>query len=214
MKAPTCRMCEETVLELNGQYTVLDSYYLGRESSLADTWGDWHLSCLHTSPHREGWYEARLRNHLDVRGYERLVDIGKWTVVRSRRTAEAIAFSKDGDILDLNISGDRLRRVGGGSIYSDLFEQFHFELEDAEVIRAIQEGLTAAKTFPVLAVYELLGICSRMVHPEALEGSLFHWKRGLANQWSRNTVSMRCEYGFFVPSELEKYVTRRKSNRR
>lgn len=214
MKAPVCRMCQKTVVELNGQYELLDSYYLDGPSSLDGTWGEWHLSCLRASPYGRRWNELRARNHLEVRSYEKIAELDSWTVLKNRRTFETLAFSIHGELLGLTFSGVRLRRVDGGSVYADLYEQFHLELDDADVIQQVQARLASAKAFPILSLYELLGIADRVVHPEALEGALFHWQRDLANKWTRSSVSMRCEYGFFVPAELEQYVTRPKTGQR
>jgi hypothetical protein len=211
MRPDSCVMCKGLVPWLRGQAVSYDSLYVMGESPPLDSCGDWHVSCLRTYAKRAAWGDvwARVTQH-----YQPLVQTERWTARRDGNHGEVLAFSRDGELLGLRSPVGRLRRVKGGSVFGDIIEQFHLELDDEELIEEMQASLAATRTFPVLALFERMGLVDRVVHPEALEGALFHWRRGLANMWTRHVVVARCEYGVFVPAELEKYVVRTKGPRR
>ncbi len=210
MNLMRCVACDRPVLSFPGEFEMLDSYYLGDDSPPADTAGKWHSRCLHDSPYREEWYAARLRNFTAVRGYREVAETEAWTVVRHPRTDERIGFSRNGDLLGLTFDGGPLRKVPGGTVYGESYREFNLELDDEAAIRTIQDSLRATKKYPVLGLFDLLGIMDRVVHPEALKDAAFVWTRPLAKLWQRTWVSARCEYGVSVPAELEPYVSRKK----
>ncbi len=210
MNLEQCEFCARPVIGLMGQAEKLDSYYLGDESPPEETAGVWHSRCLHDSPYREEWYAARLRNFTEVRGYREAAETEAWTVVRHPRTDERIGFSRNGDLLGLTFDGGPLRKVPGGTVYGERYREFNLQLDDEAAIRTIQDSLSATKKFPVLGLFDLLGIADRVVHPEALTDAAFVWTRPLAKLWQRTWVSACCEYGVFVPAELEPYVSRKK----
>ena len=109
-------------------------------------------------------------------------------------------------MLSLDFSAGRLRTVRGGSIYRVQENEYHLELAETAIVQAVQDALSSAKTFPVLALFEALGISDRISHPEALEGSLLHFSKALRGDWNSTSVSARWEYGVFIPAELEPYV--------
>lgn len=148
-----------------------------------------------------------------TRNYPLLVQTEEWTAVRDPNDGATLAFSRDGELLPLQSPVGRLRRTKGGSIFGQLQEQFRLELDDEDLIQEMQRELAIQKTFPVISLFERLHLVDRLVHPEALQGSLFHWKRGLAATWTRRTLAVRCEYGVFISEELEKYVQKPKPRR-
>jgi hypothetical protein len=209
MRSPTCNGCSKCVLEVNGQFAVLDSYYLEAGGPPEQSAGYWHISCLLDSPYGPAWYEARLKNHTVVRGNQIVGDTGQWTVVQHPRTNERLAFSRGGQLLSLQFAaGKARRRVEGGSVYRVEEKEYNLRLEDAEIVQTMQQSLLTAKTFPVLKLFESLGIADRLHHPEALQGGLIHFERSMKRDWGAHFLAARWEYGVFVPSELESFVTR------
>jgi hypothetical protein len=87
-------------------------------------------------------------------------------------------------------------------------EEYNLELADRDAIKAIQDALSGPGTFPLLALFEILGISNRVVHAEALKGSLLRYARDMPGNWSHNFVCRRAEYGVFVPAALEPYIVR------
>lgn len=208
MRQLQCTFCELPVLEVKGQFQKLDSYYLRQDDPLRDSVGYWHTSCLVQSPFGAAWHGLRLRNHVSVRGYQLVAQIHDWSVVRNAQTTEHLAFSASGEFLSLKFPAGRIRRQGKGSIYRVEEPEYNLHLQVPSVIEAVQAALTSVKTFPVLALFEVLGITDRILHPEALESSLIHLSRSLVRDWSASCVAARWEYGVFIPAELDGYVTR------
>jgi hypothetical protein len=209
MIVATCVGCLLPVLSLRGQFTLLDSFYLEPGGPDPETCGEWHTKCLAASPHGPSWYTARTRNYLEARSYEKVVETENWSVLRDARTKEPIAFSRDGDLLSLVFSKRKARSVLGGNIYSIEEKEHNLELSDPEIVRIVQKGLAEAKKFSLLTLCELLHIVERLNHPEALEGGVLHFSRGLQRYWSATYISAPWEYGVFVPEELSKYVIRK-----
>jgi hypothetical protein len=203
----TCTLCQLPVVEAEGQFQKLDSYYLDEDGPLDDSVGYWHTSCLTSSPYGAAWHDLRLKNHTAVRGYQIVERTNEWSVIRHPRTGEQLALSTKGDFLSLEFPR-RIRHAAQGSIYLVEEPEYNLHLEDAAIIQAIQESLKSTGTFPVLALFEALEIADRVSHPEALEGSLIHFSRPLVRNWAKHSVAARWEYGVFIPSELEPYVSR------
>jgi len=207
VKPPRCTGCGHTVLELEGQFEMLDSYYVDDGEPPLDSTGGWHLRCLLASPYGAAWFAARRRSYVGVRGYDVMAESAVWTVVRNPRTKEAVALAPTGEMTSLVFTRGRPRRVDGGAIYRR-DEEYNLELDDRDAIQAIQDALTSVGTLPILALLEVLGIADRTVHPEALEGSVFRFDRALRRDWGPDFVAARADYGVFVPTALEPYVTR------
>lgn len=206
MRYPSCTFCELPVVEVSGQFQKLDSYYLSQDDSLKGSAGYWHTSCLVSSPYGAAWRELRLRNYVSVRGYQAIAQEKDWSVIRNPRTDEHVALSESGNFLSLVFPAGRIRRSGDGAFYRVKEPEYNLHLQDASVIRAVQAALIETGTFPVLALFEALGISDRVQYPEALEGALMHFERALQRNWGGHSVAARWEYGVFVPAELEQYV--------
>jgi hypothetical protein len=205
-----CVGCGRPLLSFPGEFENLDSYYIEGGSPPEETSGEWHSKCLHGSPAREQWCQRRVENYVNIRAYEIVAEIGTWTVLRNPVRDERIAFSRDGDLLGLTFPRGRQRVVPGGGIYGNRYPQYHLQLDDGAQVQRIQDQLAADKKYPVLGLFEILGIADTILHPEALEQSFLLWDRGLARHWSKRQVSARCDFGVFVPTELEPYVSRKK----
>lgn len=205
MRLHDCIGCARPVIELRGQFSLLNSYYVNDGVPPIESSGEWHSKCLHESPYGEAWFEARKANYLSVRGYEVTADLGAWVVVRSPRTRETIALSSAGDSISLVFGRNRPQLEAAGAVYK-VKEEYNLELSDRAAMAAIQSALTSEGTYPLLSVVSLLGIEDRMVHIEALSDGVLRFDRALKRDWSSFAVSVQVEYGVFVPAELTAYV--------
>jgi hypothetical protein len=206
MRLASCVHCELPVLELRGQVAVLDSYYISDGEPPPTSAGWWHARCLADSEVAAAWYEARLRNHRDVRGLRPLGQLDHWTVVRHPRTGEVLAFGRRGELLSLPLGRKGARRVDGGAVYPVVDGEYHLELGDAGLVETIQDGLTSNGTFPLTVLIDRLGVGDKVAHSEALERGVLRFDRKLRRDWTRWSVSMSVEYGLFVPAELEPFL--------
>lgn len=202
MKLAACKRCGEPVLELEGQFSKLDSLYIKGEFPPPETAGWWHASCLAESKVALAWYEVRLRNFRDVRRYQLVADYPDWTVLRDPNRGKIVAFGRKGEILSLSRDRRMARAVESGYIYPKFEEEYHLELEDSALVQTIQEGLLVTGAFSLKAVLGAMGIANRIVHSEAIANSAFHLDGLLQRNWDKNPVSARLRYGVFVPAEL------------
>jgi len=207
MKLPTCAGCGRPVLELAGQFEKLDSYYLEAGGPPAESAGWWHASCLADSSHGGAWYAARLHNHVAIRGFEGVARTRSWTVVRNPRDQKVLALGRTGELLGLGFGAGRPRPVSGGRVHR-VAEEYCLEVDEPDVVAAVQEAAGATTRFPLSTLVEALGISDRILHPEALEGGLFRCQRWPRGEPQTRIVVRRVEYGVFVPAELEPYVAR------
>jgi hypothetical protein len=207
MKLAPCKHCGDPVLELEGQFSKLDSLYVKNDFPPPETAGWWHASCLADSEIALAWYEVRLRNFRDVRRYQLVADYPQWTVLRDPNRGKILALGRKGEILSLSRGSRKAGRpVEGGHVYPKVEEEYHLELDDSELVRKIQEGLLDAGAFPLSAVLEGMGISNRIVHLEAIENGAFHLDRALQDNWDNNFVSARLQYGVFIPAEIDTHI--------
>ena len=82
MELSSCVACKLPVLELEGQFDKLDSYFLGDDGPPEESAGWWHLSCLRVSDVGRAWQAARLRNYRDVRKFQIVAELPGWVVMR------------------------------------------------------------------------------------------------------------------------------------
>jgi hypothetical protein len=210
MKLSKCKACELPVLELEGQFENLDSFYM-TDDTPEGTAGVWHTRCLVDSSRDTGaaWYEARLRNFRDVRRYEVVAAPEGWSVVRHPRTKEVFALGTDGTTCGLAFP-TVAKQVDGGAVYPVIEEQFHLDLDDDIVVADAQRALLADGTYPLGSLIASMGLSDRMVHPEALSSGGLRYDASLKRHWGPKFVSARMEYGVFVPASLVPYVARAK----
>lgn len=208
MKLAPCKRCGEPVLELEGQFSKLDSLYIKNDFPPPETAGWWHASCLAESEVAPAWYEVRLRNFRDVRRYQLVADYPQWTVLRDPNRGKVLAIGRNGEVVSLSRGNRKTgRAVEGGHVYPKVDEEYHLELEDSDLVQTIQEGLLDTGTFPLSAVLSAMGIANRTVHPEAIENSAFHLDRTLQHNWDKNFVSACLQYGVFIPVELDAHIS-------
>jgi hypothetical protein len=207
MNLERCKSCGLPVLELDGQFEKLDSYfYLEDGTPPRGTAGWWHKVCLEKSSVGDAWYRARLRNFVEVRGYQWLVDLAGWSIVRHPRTREGLAFARSGELLSLSLPSKPKKQNKDGSIYPLVINEYNLELDDESKVSDIQAALTSSGTYPLSSLVTTLGIRDCIAHPEALDDAVLRFQHNLRHEWSRNSMSTSIEYGIFIPSILEPYV--------
>ncbi|HWO24388.1 MAG TPA: hypothetical protein VNO30_36840 [Kofleriaceae bacterium] len=207
MNLSRCVACDLPVLELEGQFTKLDSFFIQQGAPPPETAGWWHARCLAGSAAAPAWYAARLRSYRDMRRFEPIAEPAGWTVLRSPQRDKVLALAQSGELLELSAYPRKQgRAVDGGVIVPHVDEEFHLELEDAAIIDTIKVELAASGTYPLSAVLAALGIADRVVHPEALERGAFHRVRSLEEHWGPHAVSARVEYGVFIPAEVAPFL--------
>jgi hypothetical protein len=203
MRPPSCVACDLPVLELRGQFTVLQPYLIEHGVPPSETAGAWHLPCLESSSVGQLWHQAKLRSYVNVRGYELLARTSRWSVVRNPRTREVLALGAGGDTLALGTVP--ARPVVGGAV--ELVTEPSYGLEyDPPVIREIQQGLRATGRYAVRAVADRLGIGDRLAHPDLLDGAAFRLDAELEPEWLPQYVLAAVDYPVFVPDELAPYA--------
>lgn len=187
MKHSDCVSCGLPVLELEGQFERTDA-------------GFWHTSCLIASPQGPAHAEARLRDYLDVRRYTVEREDDTWTVVIHARGDRA-AVAKTGEVIELARLGSKKksRKAEGGRVFPKIDEGYNLDLKDASVIDTVRAAFASEGAFPLLSLFELLGIVDRVHHPAALERAMIS---SIRETTSRHFITMKIEYGVFVPDEL------------
>jgi hypothetical protein len=204
MRHTNCVGCSLPVLEIAGQFENLDSYFIENGQPDPATAGEWHTVCLIASPMGVTWNEARLRNYRSVRQYETVAELPEWTVIR-RAGGGALAFGRTGKLLALGDLGSKKksRHVPGGRVFPHIDEGYNLDVKDASVVAAIRDGFAANGAFSLLSLFDLLGIRDRIWHPEALERGVIS---SIRQTESKHFITMRLEYGVFVPDELLPYT--------
>lgn len=210
MKLSSCVSCELPVLELTGQFTRLDSLFITAGNPPVETSGDWHVACLRASSIGPAWKTARLRNFVDVRGYQVIAELAEWTVARDPRRGKRLAFANSGELVDLSVGSiAAARQADGGVVLPCREDEFHLELADRDAIKHLHRELTAHKTYPLAGLLATLGIADRIADPIALDGGALYFDRGLAGMWTDRSVSFGIEYGIWIPYALVPHVGER-----
>jgi hypothetical protein len=185
MELAACVACGAPVLELEGQFDKLDSYFFSDGSPPRASAGWWHLSCLRASDVGPAWQAARLRNYRDVRKLTVVAEPPGWVVLGDAR-GKRLALGATGELVELAIvRRPILRKVDDGVVFSMVEENSYLE-----VARSFDPGTE----HPLSALLVALGIADRVVDPVALEGGTF--------RFDRRRGSARLEYGVFVPRAL------------
>jgi hypothetical protein len=187
MKHADCKACSLPVLELEGQFEVFDAAY-------------WHTSCLVASPQGPIASATRLQDFVETRNYVIERELPNWTVVVHAR-GDKVAFGKTGEMLSLSRLGSKKksRKAEGGRVFPKIDEGYNLDLKEPGPIDAVRAGFASEGAFPLVELFELIGIGERIHHREAIERAIISSIRETA---SRHFITMKIEYGVFVPDEL------------
>jgi hypothetical protein len=199
--------CGGVVLELEGQFEKLDSYYLEPGGPSPESAGYWHVRCLGESPHAGAWYVARRQNFVDVRGYREVANTTDWSVIQDPRRGEVLALARTGEMIALTFSPGKFRRYDDGSVYR-VEATYELVLDERLLIGRIQRELEATTEVPLRELLTMLGVVEQVAHPRILDGSTCTVQRGLRRRWEPTRVAMQISHGVFVPTELVPHVRR------
>jgi hypothetical protein len=81
-------------------------------------------------------------------------------------------------------------------------EEYNLEFYDEVIIRDIQERLRQDGTYPIIELYQALGIEDKIRWPQALKDGVFRLDKKMSRHWGRFAVSMRAVYHSFLPDAL------------
>lgn len=204
MKIPSCSICSLPVLELEGQFKILQPYFapIGDEHPAIAIAGWCHSTCLTKSEYGPKWYEWQLQHFL-TRGYERAGDVDGWSVLQLSRTRDLLALRVDGTSVGAS------RKVGGHAgvrcddgLCIPLNEEYNLELDDEVIIGGIKGHLQRDGEYPIIELCRDLRIDDKLRWPQALEKGIFRFDKKLTRHWERFAVSMRAIYHSFLPEAI------------
>jgi hypothetical protein len=202
MTPPTCIFCSRVILELDGQFEVLQGYLLDSTSANVPA-GACHSACLITSRWGPAWAERRALHQENVLRHELVAQSGGHRVYRDRRNREWVVVAGTGELIGWRFGAERsARRSATGRLFS-IESEFNLELPDMpEVIAEAQAALTQTKGYSLWRCIERLGIADVMRHPEALADGNFVFDRALRSYWSAQAISARVRYAQLVPDDI------------
>lgn len=200
MKHADCTGCGLPVLELESQFELMQPYEIQNGEVPVEQAGHWHTACLVASPSGTAWAAVRLRTYTQVRGYQVTSELPRWTVLAHER-GDRVALGKTGERIELARLGSKKksRKAEGGRVFPKIDEGYNLDLKDSAPIDAVRAGFASEGAFPLIELFGLLGIADRVHHPEALERGVIS---SIRETTSRHFITMRVEYGVFVPDEL------------
>ena len=196
-----CRICRRPVLELEGQFEILQPYYLPPGDPALEISGWLHTTCLANSEHGKAWARQRVNHFTGVRGYEVVHDTDDWTVLIDRRRRALLAFHRDGgSIVAENIEARVTPCDGGGTV--EIERDSHLTLDDPAFVASLQQEITKQKRVPLAKVVDHLEIGDRLQWPGILKTGVYVLSKKLRGDWTRRTFSARVHYEEFLPEAV------------
>jgi hypothetical protein len=195
-----CPICQQPVLELEGQFEVLQPYYARPGDPELTLFGEVHTVCLAGAPQRASWVHMLLRHFTEDRGYDTAGETDGWTVLCHRRLRESLAVHASGASIDVQADAKISACAGGGTI--NLECDYHLTLPDRESIAALQCELTKHQRIPLARVVESLGIRDKLQWPGILNTGEYVLSRQLRRDWSVTSIAGRMHYQMFVPDPV------------
>jgi hypothetical protein len=206
MSLATCVGCGLPVLELRGQFTLLDSYLIeGGHPPEADV-GHWHISCLQAAGVGARWAQVLVQNYTSVRGYRVLGETAAGCVIENPRTGEVLAIDQHGTGSSLMFQAAPHRLVPGGGAYQLREVEYGLDVGNVTWSQEIQTALRAQGSYSILDLARGLGIEAKLSHPELLADAAFRYDEELEEEWGPMFVLAPVEYQVFVPGEWFPYV--------
>jgi hypothetical protein len=204
MTPSDCAFCSRLVLELEGQFEVLQGYLLepGSPPDIPD--GACHLACLLKSTWGPFWGERRARHLEQIVRRELVAQRDGRRVYRDPRNRNWVAVAATGEMMVWPFGSERkARRVSTGRLIS-VEQEYNLELppEMRELVAEVQAELTRTKSYPLWRLIEQLGLADVMVHPEALADGKLVYDRSLRGDWSATWLAVRMRYAHLVPEEV------------
>ncbi len=204
MNLENCFICKHPVLELTGQFEVLDTYFLEKDDVALQqgAFGWCHSSCLSKSQWGAFWAERRILNMTSVRRFSKLHSDVSLTALCNPRTDERIVLRADGVSFYFQPSVLELKKDCPGGILLPIVEEWNLELDEPELIRIIRDALTKTKSFPLQKLVQALGLNDYLLYPEAIVDGELRFNKELEQEWIGNWVSADMSYNQFIPQAV------------
>jgi hypothetical protein len=197
-KLENCGICRAPVLELDGQFELLQPYYVASGDPAPEVLGEVHTHCLATSPHGAAWARWRLRHFTGVRGYEIAGIAEDWTILQDRRRRSLVALRGDGASIAVDRTDAPATSCAGGGCLS-LASDYHLSIDDPQFIAVIQHELTSQRRVPLATIVDHLGIRDKLQWPAVLDAGEYVFSRPLRRDWTSTSVSARMHHELFLP---------------
>jgi hypothetical protein len=192
-----CSICGDAVLELEGQFEMLQPYYADPAHPAAELAGEVHTTCLTATPQGPVWAGWRIASYL-ARGYAVTVEAAGWTVLRHVRLKELIAVHRDGASAVASQKDTGLATCdGGGTLIRE--REANLTLEDTAFIAAVQRDLEQSQHVPLSRIAQHLRIQDRLCWRAVLDDAEYRFSRPLRRYWSSRSFSAIARYRKFLP---------------
>jgi hypothetical protein len=193
-----CVLCTMPVLELDGQFEVLQPYDGRADDPAFEIVGTCHSTCLAASEHHPKWVNWMLGGFLR-RGYERVGTAEGWQVLSMARTDDAVAVHETGCTVGFKRAMLKKGKRCDGGLLIPVRNEMYYELDEVELVASWQNQLSTSGSIALERVVQDLGIADRMRWPVALRGGRWvHSKRTRAT-WGPGQIGAIGEYNVFVP---------------
>ena len=204
MKHADCTGCGLPVLELEGQFERMQPHEIENRELPAEQSGWWHTACLIASAAAPVWAAARQHTYRTVRGYELIAEVDGWIVLhhaRRRSHRDRSRWRADRPrgprLEEARAKGSRRTRVRARR--RRLQPRRQRARRDPGDSRRVREGGLVSVALGLRVTRDP----DRVQHPVALEqGSV----AGVRAADSKHFITMRLEYGVFVPDALLPFV--------
>jgi hypothetical protein len=202
----SCTVCRLPVLELDGQFENLDSYYIESEDPAADLAGECHSCCIASSAYGHVWHAWRVHNYTSVRSYRIAAEQDGWTVLLHKRHPEVLAFHVAGFSVGAERSPQRGReQVVDGGVLVAVDQEFNLVLNDRQIVAEVKSCLKKDRRYSIVAMLNALGIADRIQWPQALDKAFFVFDAKLQQEWTETALSMRAQYQKFLPTLVAQF---------
>ena len=193
-----CEVCDRPVLELEGQFEILQPYYADSSDPAFELAGWVHTPCLVGSPLSAPWVDWRIKHFSGARGYQIASKAEGWTILHDRRRRALFAFHANGASISADRSEAKMTACAGGGCLS-VERDSHLTINDREFITTVQQELVIKKSVPLAKIVDKLGIRDRLQWPEVLSSGEYRLTRQLRRDWSPTSFSARLHHKVFLP---------------
>lgn len=204
MNLEPCFLCSLPVMELEGQFDKMDSYYLLPEDDayVQGAYGWCHALCLAQSSWGAFWFTRRRKHFTENMGYEQKASTGEHCVLRRPRDGTLLILRHDGLMFDIAPHALSKAKSTEGGVLLPVEHEMNLELDTAATVQKIRDDLMKHKRYSLWALIDEVGIRERMLFPRALEGGELRLDKRLRREWFGNWLSAKVVYERFIPDEI------------
>jgi hypothetical protein len=198
-RIPSCELCQLPVLELEGQFRILQPYDAKSDHPASEIAGTCHTTCLATSPHHTKWAEWTITSFLR-RGYTRGSLMEGWQLLSLTRVDDVVAVHESGCTVGYKGADLKNGKRRDGGLMLPERREMHYTLDDTELVARWQGQLASTGSIPLESIVQDLGISDRIRWPQALAGGRWMNSRRTRADWGTGHIGAVCEYNVFVPT--------------